>query len=136
MDTLRSGGIKTKLKYFLLIFLLVMPASASFNPVRSNKEAWTCYDYSLNFSENNPDWGIVCISNNRYFKGFSHMVNYKLLDNGSLLIHDGLYKSDYDFTGWECVGHYHFFINEPPRRYYKWLFDNRETILSDYNERT
>jgi len=107
--------------------LLIMPAAASFNPIRENKEAWTCYDHALNFSENNPDWGIVCMSNNRYFKGVSHFVNYKYISDDVLLIHDNFFGIEYKYLKWGGDGYYHFYINEPPRRYYKWLVDNRET---------
>lgn len=87
-----------KLKYLFLIFLLIMPASASFNPIRPNKEAWTCYDYTMNFSEYNPDWGMVTMGKTG-LRGATHMVNYKYISENELLIHDG--------------------------RNYKWLVDNR-----------
>jgi len=35
----------------LIIFLLITPAGASFDPIRPNKDYWTCYDHSLNFSK-------------------------------------------------------------------------------------
>jgi len=118
-----------KLKYFLLIFLLIMPASASFNPIRENKEAWTCYDHALNFSENNPDWGVVCMSQNRYFKGVSHFVNYKYISENELLIHDETTESEYLVANWGALGYYHFFINEFPCRYYRWMVDNRGAVI-------
>lgn len=107
-----------------------MPASASFNPIRENKEAWTCYDYALNFSENNPDWGTVGLSDNRYFKGYGHLVNYKYINNNTLLIHDEANGCEYRYVNWQLDGYFHFFINETPRRHYKWLVDNRELVIA------
>lgn len=120
----------TKLTSLLFIFLLIIPTSGAFNPMRSNKEAWTCYDHALNFSNHNPDWGLVGMSDNKLFRGETHLVNYKLLDNNTILIHDEVYGSEYDLTGWQNSGFYHFFINETPRRYYKWLIDNRELAIN------
>ncbi len=119
-----------KLKYIFILFLLIAPTSASFNPIRENKEAWTCYDYTLNFSEYNPDWGLVGMSDNKLFRGESHLVNYKLIDNDTILIHDGLNGAEYDLYGWQNDGFYHFFINETPRRNYKWLVDNQELAIN------
>ncbi len=131
MDILKYGGIKTKLKYIILIFLLIMPASASFNPIRPNKEAWTCYDYALNFSESNPDWGIVTISDHPRFY-VSHVVNYQQVDNNTLRIHDGMYECDYMFSGWKNSGYYHFWPgNCTPRRYFIRLLDNRYLLTNE-----
>ncbi len=116
-----------KLKHLFLIFLLIMPVSASFNPVRPNKEAWTCYDYTMNFSEYNPDWGMVTMGKTG-LRGATHMVNYKYISENELLIHDGYLNSDYRYVGWQYDGYFHFYINETPRRNYKWLVDNRELV--------
>jgi len=113
---------------FIILALLILPADASFNPIRPNKNAWTCYDHTLNFSENNPDWGVVCMSNNRFFKGMNHIVNYKKIDNNTLLVHDYLEPCDYYYQNWKMDGYYHFYINETPRRYYKHLTDNSDAI--------
>jgi len=110
--------------------LLIMLAAASFNPIRENKEAWTCYDHALNFSENNPDWGVVCMSQNRYFKGVSHFVNYQILNENDILIHDDLNNGEYTIYNFKMIGFFHFYIDdERPRRIYRWMSDNTEKVL-------
>ncbi|HEY5140877.1 MAG TPA: hypothetical protein VIJ25_16410, partial [Methylococcales bacterium] len=58
----------------------------------ADKASWTCYDYAVDFAANNPGWGIFTRgdpSGGPEFKANSHMMNYKVLDNGkTLLIHD------------------------------------------------
>jgi len=95
------------------------------------QEKWTCYDWSVNFARENPEWGIVTVSDNMWFNsnaGFSHMVNYQIIDNETLLIHDGLYKNDYILAGWQLQGYYHFWVNETPVRNYIVMQDNRNII--------
>jgi hypothetical protein len=109
----------------LIMSVLVTPAGAvSIIPVTEDK--WTCYDYSVNFAKENPEWGIVSMSTNMWFKGTSHMVNYKIIDGGdSLLIHDGLYRTEYEIYNFRYAGYYHFcFKNETPVRYYRVMRDN------------
>jgi hypothetical protein len=106
---------------------MVTPASAV-TVVEKPKEKWDCVDFSTDFAQKNPDWGIVTISQQARFYGQSHMVNYQLNDDGSLNIHDGLYNNDYVFYNWQVDGYYHFWLNEKPVRYYKFLYDNSEII--------
>jgi len=90
-------------------------------------ERWTCFDIAMNWSEQHPEWGMVLISKNPRFEGYkfgdNHLVNYKLLPDKSLLIHDGTRKinTEYIISGWEydsCTfEYYHFYINgEMPTR--------------------
>ncbi|MFA6887827.1 MAG: hypothetical protein WCQ65_12765 [Fermentimonas sp.] len=109
-----------------------MPVSASFDPVRPNKEAWTCYDYSINYSECNPEWGVVTMSNHPHFHGYSHVVNYQYVNNNTLRIHDGLYNLDYNYTGWQYNGYYHFWPDGSiPKRTFIRLLDNRYLLIND-----
>lgn len=113
----------------LLVFILLIGNCSAVEIIPKSKESYTCYDYSVEFREQNPDWGIVTISNNKYFYGISHMVNYQLMDDGTLKIHDGLYKYDYVYEGWERVDYYHFWgDDEIPKWNYRFLWDNREVI--------
>lgn len=114
----------------LIFFLLIAPAVTTFDPIRPNKDYWTCYDHSLNYSKHNPDpdWGLVTMSTHPYFRGVPHVVNYKKMNNDSLLIHDGTINSTYILAGWKNGGYYHFWGNETPPRNYKFLRDNRHVI--------
>ena len=91
---------------------------------------WTCYDYSVNFAQTHPGWGCVTISDNRYFKGTSHMVNCKVVSLDTLRIHDELYHGDYLLYNWEISKQfYHFWVESSPIRNYMILDDNREIIV-------
>jgi hypothetical protein len=105
----------------ILIFLLINPVSAV--TIRENKEAWTCYDYSIDYYKSNPDFPPVTISDNQYFKGVSHMVNGKLEGN-NLIVHDGLYELDYIMYDYKNYYFCHFWYNTKPVRNYKFLWDN------------
>ena len=108
---------------FILI-LLISPAQAV-QIMPKPQEAWTCVDYSLDFAKQNPNWGIVTISNNQLFYDVSHMVNYQFTENNTLMIHDGLYQYDYELCDWQGTQFYHFWIpGETPCRYYRVLQDN------------
>jgi len=56
------------------------------------------------------------------------MVNYKKVNNETLLIHDGTVNNTFKFIGWENEGYYHFWGNETPPRNYIFLRDNRYVI--------
>lgn len=110
----------------LFIILLITPVQAV-SIIPASKDYWTCYDYSVDYAKNNTEWGIVTMSDNQYFHGVSHMVNYKFGNNNSLMIHDGLYNLDYTLYVWQDCGKYmHFWDNSTtPQRYYKIMQDNR-----------
>jgi hypothetical protein len=119
-----------------MVFLLTAGVSDATDPkvIEKKQASWTCFDYSMAFAEENPEWGIVTISQNMYFFGASHMVNYKLDKNNSriMYVHDGLYKADYEFGGWQDDGFYHFWTeNEKPVRSYRFLRDNRGEVLNN-----
>lgn len=109
----------------------IIPASAQVCHVVSDKAHWTCYDFSTDYAKNNQGWGIVTISYNCLFKGVSHTVNYRIGENNSLIIHDGLYNTDYTLYDWESVYYCHFWINKIPVRNYMFLQDNKGEILNE-----
>ena len=99
---------------------------------------WTCYDYSVDFKKNNNEWGVVTTS---YFEDFvnpdindvdSHMVNYYLYDNDTMVVYDSIQDNMYISYGWKNDWHryYHFWVDNstPVRRYWS-LFDNREVVI-------
>jgi hypothetical protein len=105
----------------IIILLSINPSSAV--EIRENKEAWTCYDNSINYEKLNG-WDCVTISENQYFKGVSHMVNYQL-EGENLIIHDELYKMDYTIYDYKNSGlFFHFWFDVKPVRNYKFLWDN------------
>jgi hypothetical protein len=124
--------INTKLAIITFVIAIALTqtvGAVSIIPVPQEK--WTCYDWSVDFARENPEWGIVTISDNQWFNsniGVSHMVNYQKVNNETLLIHDGLYGTDYIVAGWQLQGYYHFWINETPVRNYVVMQDNRNII--------
>lgn len=114
----------------LAAMLLMSPASAAFDIVREDKNTWVCVDHSVDFARNNPDWGIVTISGNPNFRGASHMVNYQIVDNETIRIHDGMQNAEYEIHNWQLDGmYYHFWINEQIKRNYWILRDNRGLVI-------
>ena len=112
-----------------MIGLTVSTVSASFDPIRPDVDTWTCYDHSLDYAKNNPEWGVLTISDHRFFQGQSHMVNFLIEDN-VMYIHDGLYDIDYTYSNYQLAPEYfHFWDNdEIPKRNYYYLIDNRDVV--------
>ena len=98
--------------------------------VPRDEESYTCYDYSVEYSATHPDWICVTMSQNQWFRGVTHMVNCKLDSDGSLMIHDGLLKSDYTLYGWEDYQYYHFWYDKTPIRNYVVMQDNTKEFLN------
>lgn len=86
------------------------------------------YDSAVNYQNEHPDWKCVTMSDHQLFKGISTIVNYKFID-GELHIHDAYTNEDYTIGDWQAYTNYHFWINESPVRYYKFLIDNSEEVL-------
>ena len=127
------------LSVVLCLVLWCLMSSQAFAAVQvmpKSQEHWTCFDYSVDFSAKNPDWGIVTMSDHPAFRGVSHMDNYKLDKKNPkiMYVHDGLYKNDYQIANW-CVSdkYYHFWINDKPARNYLVMRDNKNVILKQYN---
>jgi hypothetical protein len=127
-----------KLLSLLSILLLVIPAGAYGDErvkvvSKHTEDYWTCYDYTIDYTRNHPEWGRVTLFNTCQDK-VTHMVNYQLI-NGELEIHDGLYQLDYTITDWEdkVYFNYHFWTtNETPARNYLTgsLTDNTEEFMN------
>ena len=82
---------------------------------------------------------MVVISDNRLFKGSNHLVNYKITDEGYLLIHDEAFMIECTVSEWEydCgpTNYYRFYINnETPTRHYRYLLPNAEEVYRRFNE--
>ena len=113
-----------------IVVLLSINLTGAVKVIPAPVEKWTCYDYSINYAKENPDWGVVTISDNQLFRGTAHMVNYKLLSDGRLSIHDGLLEADYTIAGWQYGDYYHFWLNGcTPLRNYRIVQDNSKEFL-------
>lgn len=125
--------MSTKISLLAIVILLttlsVSLAYAAQIPPSNSKETMTCYDHSIEYAKKHPGWGCVTISTNPLFKGISHMVNYQLLGNGGLHIHDETCSSDYITYEWYYSGYWHFWINENPVRNYMFLRDNSQLVI-------
>lgn len=96
-------------------------------------EGWTCYNYSVDFAKNNPDFEVVTVSRSPEFKGISHMTNYQFYDNETMIVYDGLldklyfvYDLQWDV---EDYNYYYFWVNETPTRECVDMVDNRNVVL-------
>jgi hypothetical protein len=118
-----------KIIIMFILILFISPAQAV-QVIPKPREAFTCVDYSLEFAQKNPDWGIVTLSNNQLFRGVTHMVNYQFTKEGYLKIHDGMYQADYILCGWQGTQFYHFWLeSETPCRNYRVLQDNSNLFI-------
>jgi len=132
-----------RIKLFVVAVLLLISVSGALgapindyidsleqNINRSERvDYWTCYDYSVDFGKNNPDWDCVTISNHRFFYGVSHMVNYQMHDNTTMIVYDGLLDNMYWINNWQWdYDYYHFWLDNTPWRNYQYLLDNREVV--------
>lgn len=134
-----------KSKRFAVAVLLLMGVSGALgapsdyvdtlehNINRSERvDYWTCYDYSVDFEKNNPDWDCVTISNHRFFYGVSHMVNYQFYTNTQMIVYDGLLDNMYHINNWKWdYDYYHFWFDCTPWRNYRYLLDNREVVFDE-----
>lgn len=128
----------------VLLILVVLTAMISvttakeYDIVRENEEYWNCVDYSVSFMRENPEWGCVTVSSNKYFKGVSHIMNYRIVENGQIEIKDNMYETNYILCGFENdTLYYHFWEGEPVRNY-KWLRANSPQLknISQINQVT
>jgi hypothetical protein len=126
-----------KILLLSIAFSLLATTALATEMIPKDETSWTCVDYSYDYHRQHPDWGFLTISySDHLFRGMSHMVNYKLANNGTvLLIHDGMCDADYEFGGWYLSGYYfHFWQpNETPVRNYRFIRDNSDLILAEYN---
>jgi hypothetical protein len=132
-----------KVKLFVVAVLLLFSVGSAFGAPphdyidsleqkinRSERvERWTCYDYSVDFEKNNPDWDCVTISNHKFFYGVSHMVNYRMYDNTTMIVYNGLLDNMYHINNWQWDNdYYHFWLDSTPWRNYRYLLDNRGVL--------
>ena len=107
-----------------LAFGLMVALSSASPCIVENRAAWVCYEHSVNYEKLNPSWDCITISQNRYFKGVSHMVNYQL-EGENLNIHDEFYGLDYTIYDYKNSGFYfHFWLDVKPVKNYRFLWDN------------
>lgn len=122
--------------FSMMIVFVVLPnpgLADEMNPVRNNTESWTSYDHSVSFSQNNPEWGIVLVGNNKNFNGLSTFANYQFNET-DLILHDARYNITYVSLIWKYENNgnfYHFYEKEeiPPRNR-AFTTDNKEDYLS------
>ena len=128
-----------KIKLFAVFVLLLFSSSGALgapindyidtlekNLNRSDRaEQWTCYDYSIEFEKNNPDWDCVTIGKHRFFYGTSHMVNYQFYTDTQIIVYDSLFDNMYLINNWRWdYDYYHFWLGDTPLRNYRFLLDN------------
>lgn len=123
----------------LIIFSIILIASSQIcyademNPVRDNIERWESYDYAINYSENNPEYGVVLVANNKNFNGLATFANYKF-DKTDLILHDARYNITYVSLIWKYENNgnfYHFYAKkEVPPRNYAFMTDNSKDYLN------
>ncbi len=148
-----------KTTVMIALLLMIMPVGAipdesgiDYNAYRNSwdmphedENDWVCVDYSVNYSRNNPEWGMVILSPSPNFKFQPHMANYRIVGN-TLLIYEpqagltyeleivnGTMNVPYyeDFPDafskeWERGTYFHFIPNETDViRAYVLLKDNR-----------
>lgn len=101
-----------------LLLALVGTAGAEYNNdlIRENPEYWDCVSYTISYCNDNQEFIPCSISYLPTFKK-SHMVAVKVLDDETLLIHDGMFKAEYEVHNWQLDDqYYHFWIDEPVLR--------------------
>jgi len=125
-----------------IVFLVVGISGASagqYSYVVPPEDLWSCFDYAMHYSQDNPDSGIVLISSHPRFRGIgnSHFVNYQINDKKQLII----YGHDHENTitkvidGWQydtfTHQHYHFYLNgEIPTRYFSYKLPNAVAVYN------
>lgn len=101
---------------------------------------WTCYDYSVDFAKNNPNWDMVTISKDVNFQRHvygngvhqgSHLLCYHFYDNTTMIVYDGLLDNMYYINNWQWdMDYYHFWLDDQqPVRNYGYLVDNRDVVM-------
>lgn len=121
--------------FAVLVFTFIGSASAGqYDYVEPPEYLWSCFDYAMNYSQMNPEWGIVLVSDHPRFRGVgnSHFVNYQI-DEGILYIYD----SESGFTArhlnwWDdSFTYYHFYMNgEVPTRYFRYELPNAMEVYN------
>ncbi|WP_406657319.1 hypothetical protein V7O62_01835 [Methanolobus sp. ZRKC2] len=113
--------------------------------LKEDKNDWVCVDHAVNYSRNNPEWGMVILSPSPRFSLQPHMTNYKISGN-TLFIHEAQVNRTYELEivngtmtvpyyedfpeffsrHWEGATYFHFIPDEEDViRVYSVLNDNR-----------
>jgi len=98
---------------------------------------WTCFDFAIWYSEENPEYGMFVISDNARFNGMNHIVNYIVEEDNVLSVVSYVKEGPkyivtyYELGGWEydhCTFEYrHFYMDgEIPTRTYMEMKPNAE----------
>lgn len=127
----------------LVIFILFVAVETSgasagqYDYVVPPAELWGCFDYAMHYSQDNPDWGVVLISDHPQFRGMgnSHFVNYKILYNSELILYDVESGRTSRYCNWQydsyTFDYYHFYVNgEIPTRHFKYKLPNAEAVYN------
>lgn len=124
-------NIRTFIIFIVFIFSCInVVSSVEFDIVRPDNAYQDCVSLTIKYCNDNPEYMPCTISNNRLFRGLSHMVAIKIIDNETIMVHDELNNAHYESHNWFLDGqYYHFWIDEPLKRNYKYLLDNREMVL-------
>ena len=132
--------MKLKLINLGLLFILLAAHIATAAPTIIRSDSKDCLTLSLEYQSENPEWGILLISDNYWFRGLGHYVNYQFDDDKDIHIHDEMYNLNWSGRGWQYSGeysfttghqYYHFFIDETPTRRFTFMKPNAMEV---YNE--
>lgn len=117
--------------------------SGPFSPVRENVDYWTCYDYAIDYSQNNSGWDVITVSKSPNFRPASHMLNYRI-NGGEIEFYDPYWSA---FIGYEIEysvdiddrrhgnkyfqpAYYHVWdVNQTPWRTYRNNVENIQEVL-------
>ena len=100
---------------------------------------WICFDYATAYMEDNPEFGILIITNpenHRFQRGNDeinpvHAVNYKFYDDKTMLYHDEMLYGHFNAIGWEMTQDNWYFAPEGFENSWDYLLDNKQET---YNE--
>jgi len=126
-----GDDVKIKTILFISFLLLSSVASAqSFDIVRPNEDYQDCVGMAVQYCRENPEYIPCSMSRFPTFK-MSHMVAVKILDSDTIHIVDNTQNASYGVHNWQLDGqYYHFWIDEPIKRNFYRLWDNRDVILN------
>lgn len=134
--------MKIKIIVFLLFLFITCTTTASagqYDYVIPPEELWSCFDYAMEYSRTNPEWGMVLISDHPRFRGIgnSHFVNYQFDENNDLITYDGDGEFIKKYIGWQydsdTFQFFHFYVDgEKPTRYFGYKMPNAEAVYNGY----
>ena len=141
MGIFRKGVNEMKIKTILLVSFLLLSGVASAQPfdiVRPNEDYQDCVGISVQYCRENPEYTPCSISRFPTFK-MSHMVAVKIVDDETIEVHDGMNNAHFTVHNWIVDGdvmwddwgtYFHFWLDEPVKRNFYRLWDNRDVVLN------